>query len=194
MADTKKKSQAQKAASGNKSSKSAPKKTAAKKPAANTKAAAKTNEPGFQIPVRLLTSVICIGLFILFLVMFFNPEGQLIVLLQNLILGFIGGVSFYVAIPGLLYLFVIQAFSGKRPILLRSISMICFILLCGCISQLGLNTTLPEGLGVIAVLWNGGIDGTAAGVLCGGIALIFQWLCGTVISYVIFIIAAILYN
>ena len=192
MADTKKKSQAQKAAAGNKSSKSAPKKTAAKKPAANTKAAAKTKEPGFQIPVRLLTSVICIGLFILFLVMFFNPEGQLIVLLQNLILGFIGGVSFYVAIPGLLYLFVIQAFSGKRPILLRSICMIIFILLCGCISQLGLNTTLPEGLGVLAVLWNGGIDGTAAGVLCGGIALIFQWLCGTVISYVIFIIAAIL--
>ena len=189
MADNKKKSQAQKAAAGKKPSNSKP--AAAKKPAgkAPTK---KTKEPEFQIPVRALTSVICIGLFILFLVMFFKPEGQLIVLLQNIILGLIGGVSFYVAIPGLLYLFVIQAFSGKRPILLRSICMISFILLCGCISQLSLNTMLPDGLGVLAVLWNGGIDGTTAGVFCGGLALILQWLCGTVISYVILIIAAIL--
>jgi len=185
MARKKTVSQAEKAAAARNKSKS----TAAKKTA--KKETPKPKER--QIPIRVLTSIISAGMFILFLVIFFEPEGVVVRLLQDFILGLVGKVSFYVAIPGLLYLFVIQAFSGKRPIKLRSICLILFILLCGCISQLGMSTaSLPTGPALVVSLWQGGAAGTAAGVLCGGVALLLQWLCGTVISYILLIIASVL--
>ena len=85
--------------------------------------------------MRLITAVISFCCFLLFLIAFLNPEGMLIRLFEALVLSMIGQVGFYVAIPALLYLFVIQAFSGKRPVILRSVCLLCFVLICGCISQ-----------------------------------------------------------
>ena len=189
MAEKNKKSQAEKAAAAKKQTKSSgTKQTAAKKPAA--KVPEQTQTP---IPVRLITAAVCLVLFVLFLVIFLKPEGAVTTLLQTFILGLVGKIAFYVSIPGLLYLFCIQAFSGKRPIKLRSICMICFILLCGCISQLFLNTTsLPEGFSLLSFLYEGGSAGITAGLLCGGIALLLRWLFGTVIACIILIVAAIL--
>jgi len=188
MAGKKTSTQAQKAAAAKKKNRS---KTAAdtKKNSTNSKVASQT-----RVPVRAITSLVCAGLFILFLVIFFEPEGAAVRLIQNIILGIVGKVSFYVAIPGLLYLFVIQAFSGKRPIKLRSICMIVFILLCGVISQLGMisGENLPSGGALLVALWKGGAAGTTAGVLCGSVSLFLHWLLGTAISYIILVIAAVL--
>ena len=186
MADKKTKSQAEKAAMGKKQ------KTSSAGKSASVKKADKAAGEKVRIPVRLVTSLICLALFVLFLVIFIQPEGILVELLQSFILGLIGSVSFYVAIPALLYLFTIQAFSGKRPIKLRSICLICFVLLCGCISQLGMNTgDLPTGFALLSALYEGGASGTTAGLLCGGIALILRSLCGTAISYIALTVGAL---
>ena len=74
-----------------------------------------------EVPVRLITSIISLCCFILFLIAFLNPEGMLVQFFEVLVLSMIGQIGFYVAIPALLYLFVIQAFSGKRPVILRSV-------------------------------------------------------------------------
>ncbi len=183
MADKKSKSQAQKAAMGKKQ----------KKGSTDKSTAVKKAEKQRVFPVRLITSLVCLVLFVLFLVMFLQPDGILVKLLQNFVLGLIGNVSFYVAIPALLYLFTIQAFSGKRPIILRSVCLICFVLLCGCISQLGLDTgDMPSGITVVGYLYAGGAAGTSAGLLCGGIALLLRSLCGSVISYIAFTVGALL--
>jgi len=187
MAEQKSKSQAQKAA------------LAKSQKAKDTEKAKKPEKKAAQeqtaLPVRLITSVVCASLFILFLVMFLNPDGALLKLLLGFVLGLIGQVAFYVSIPALLYLFVIQAFSGKRPVIMRSICMICFILICGCIHQVAVISYVPDNakLGQIVVyLWQGGESGSSAGILCGTIALLIEWLCGTAISYVIFVVAALL--
>ena len=57
-----------------------------------------------NIPVRLITSVVILGLFLLFLVVFIKPEGVIIELVEDLIHGLIGRVGFLVSILGLLYL------------------------------------------------------------------------------------------
>ena len=187
MAEEKKKSQAQKVSSGSTASKG--KSTAQSK---NGSVAKGNSVPAAtQIPVRLVTSCVCLALFLLFLVMFLNPEGALVVFLMKIIQGLVGKASFYIAIPALLYLFFIQAFSGKRPVIMRSVCVISFVLICGCISQLFLSD-IPEGAPVIATLYNGGANGTAAGLLCGGISLIIKALCGWWISLIIFFIAAAL--
>ena len=189
MAEKNTKSQAERAASAKKQNKPA----AAKNTSTKKTAVKPTEQAQTQVPVRLITAVVCLVLFILFLVIFLKPEGAVTKLLQTFILGLVGKIAFYVAIPGLLYLFCIQAFSGKRPIKLRSICMICFILLCGCISQLFLqHEELPTGFSLLSFLYERGALGATAGLICGGITLLLQWLFGTAITAIILIVAAIL--
>ncbi len=184
MADQKSRSQAQKTAAKKQAAKSGNK-------ASGNKKNQKNQESGFMIPVRLLTSVICLGLFIVFLMMFLFPEGIVIVALKALIQGLIGQISFYVAIPALLYLFVIQAFSGKRPIRLRSACLIAFVLICGCLSQLFLDPdSLPSGMAVLAELYQGGYEGYTAGLICGGLGLLLD-LCLGPFAVIVLVVAAV---
>ncbi|MBE6975505.1 MAG: hypothetical protein E7436_08460, partial [Ruminococcaceae bacterium] len=184
MAETKKKSKAQNLAAGK----------TVKKPASKAASTAKNKEDNekVQVPVRLITSVVCLGLFLVFLVMALQPEGALIGLLLGFVRGLVGHTAFYVAIPALLYLFIIQAFSGKKPVILRSVSLIVFVVLCGCISQLFLEVPKVEGFAILAELYKGGVDGTSAGLLCGGIGLLLDALLGFWISMVILVVAAVL--
>ena len=194
MADKKQLSQAQKAVSATKQKKSAAGKSASgkknQKDIKNT-APEVVEEP--SIPLRFITSVVCLGLFILFCVIALNPEGALITFFGSVIMGLIGKAAFLVAIPVLLYLFFIHAFSGKKPVLGRSISLIGFVILCGCIAHLWADPQyLPQDLSVIAELYLGGAAGTTGGLICGAVAETVTWLCGSVISYILFIVAAVL--
>ena len=186
MADKKRKTQAEKAASVSKKSTSNGKK-AVKNDSKQSTAAE------HRIPIRLISSIVFLGLFILFLVIFFEPEGALVKIIENFIHGLLGRVGFIVSIPVFLYLFLIHAFSGKRPVCMRSVCLGIFVFACGCIAHLSLNPqNLPGGFDLVSALYIGGIDSTSGGVLCGLTAMLIQWLCGTVISYILFIICAIL--
>ncbi len=144
------------------------------------------------IPVRFITSTLFLGLFIVFLVIFFLPEGAIIKLFNDLVHGLIGRAGFVVSIPVSLFLFFIHAFSGKRPVKMRTICAVGFMLMCGCITHLILDPqNLPDGIKIVPELYLGGIDCTTGGLVCGGLALIVKWLCGPVISYIVFIILAL---
>ena len=198
MADQKSKSHAERVASaaGGKSLKTNNKKVAVNKQAGKLKETKQQNikeQKAREIPIRLISSAVLLALFVLFLIAFFVPEGVAISFLSNLIHGLIGRVGFVVSIPILLYLFVIHAFSGKRPIRMRSICLGVFVLLCGCITHLALDPQgLPSGLALISELFVGGADGTTGGLLCGGLAILIKLFCGTIISYIVLIIAALL--
>ena len=186
MADKKRKSQAEKAVSA---SKSKTKQNKAKKKSVDKK---KSPSADREIPVRLITSVICAGLFILFLFIFLKPEGVVNRLIENVALGLFGRIGFYVSIPSLLYLFIIQAFSGKRPVLMRSICLICFILLCGSIFHLCLNfQSAANELPGLVELYNGGNDGSTGGVICGGITELLSYLIGNYVTIIVLILGAI---
>ncbi len=190
MAEEKKKTQAQKAAS---TAKRAPQKKSAPK-AAPKKAGGKNqkNDEVFQFPPRLVSSVIGFGLFVLFLVMFLCPEGALIRVLHHVVLGMVGNTAFYISIPALLYFFIIQAFSGKRPVQMRSWCLLSFVLICGCLSHLLIPSgQLRDGVALIADLYLGGIDGSTAGVICGGIAMLMKALLGVPISVILLGVCAL---
>ena len=127
MAVDKKKTSAQKATSSKQTKKTA----ASKKTAAKKVEASKEKAPKTRLPARAVASIVSISLFVIFLLMSLFPKGDAVVGLLKLIYGLIGKTSFYIAIPALLYMFVIQAFSGKRPVMMRSICLIVFVLLCG---------------------------------------------------------------
>ena len=145
-----------------------------------------------SIPVRLITSMVFLALFVLFLIIFFLPEGALIRLFNNFIHGLIGRVGFVVSIPVLLYAFFIHAFSGTRPVRMRTICLVGFVVVCGCITHLALDANnLPTGFALLTELYTGGIDGTTGGLICGGLAMLVAWLCGPIVSYIILIIGAL---
>lgn len=149
-----------------------------------------------QIPVRLITSAVCVVCFFLLLFAFLNPEAVFLGFVRNLFMSLIGQVAFYVAIPALLYLFAIQAFSGKRPVILRSVCLLAFVAICGCICQIVMlmdeGYVLPAGMSLLPALASGGISGETAGLLCGGVALLLNLLFGQGLSLIILIVAALL--
>ncbi|MBQ7025333.1 MAG: DNA translocase FtsK, partial [Peptococcaceae bacterium] len=189
MSEQKYKSQADKAA--------ASKKKKVKKPAQQNKTkSAKVSVNSVpaerKLPVRLISSASLLGLFVLFLIIFFQPDGVVIRLLDSFVHGLIGHAGFLVSIPALLYLFIIHAFSGGRPVKMRTICIALFVLVCGCISHLSLTAPdMPVGWEAITNLYYGGIEGSTAGLICGGVAMLFYWLFQGILSYIIFILAAI---
>ena len=190
MAQSNRPSQAEKAAAEAKRRTASSGKNSSKK--SHPKPEPKATAEGFQIPFRFITSAVCIALFVLFLVMLFNPDGALVKLLYSFVLGLIGRASFYIAIPALLYLFIIHAFSAKRPILMRSVCLISFVLICGCIFHLSLHTgDLGKGFKFLGALYSGGVSGKTGGLICGLVAIFLRWLCGNVISYIILLVAAV---
>jgi len=194
----KKQSHAEKAvnAKNSKTQKSNTAGTARKKSSAVDTGKKQVKENRTEIPVRLITAVISLCCFLLFLIAFLNPEGMLIQFFETLVLSMIGQIGFYVAIPALLYLFVIQAFSGKRPVILRSVCLLSFVIICGCISQVVMldqdGYYLPKGFELVKALTVGGSTGDTAGLLCGGLALFLNWLCGNVLSLIVLGVAALL--
>jgi len=148
-----------------------------------------------NIPIRLITSLSFLGGFILLLVMFFSADqedaGALVKLICGFICGLIGKAGFAASIPTLLYLFFIHALSGSRPVKMRTICLTVFVLLCGCIAHLVVTGGSSDGITFVS-LYTAGAAGESGGLVCGGITMLIDWLCGDVISYIILIIAAIL--
>ena len=102
MAEQKKKPQAGKSAPAKKTDNK--QKSGAKKPSVSINA----GPVDHKVPVRLISSIMFLGLFILLLVVFFKPEGAFVKLVEGIIKGLVGKVGFVLCIPGFLYLFIIQ--------------------------------------------------------------------------------------
>ncbi len=186
VSDAKKKA-AESQSSGKKSAASNKKATPAKKtPAIKT-------EYDPPVPATAVVAVISAALFILFLVISINPEGALLKVIQSVVLGFIGQTGFYFSIPMLLYLFVINTFSRKTAVTMRSICVVLFVFACGAIHHLIVQTQgMASGFALFADLYAGGVEGRTGGILCGGAAMLVRWACGTPISYILFCLMALL--
>ena len=146
-----------------------------------------------RIPVRVVFALVSLGLFIFFLIMGINPEGALPEVFHAVINGLIGKVGFYFSIPALLYLFLIIISSKGKPIKMRSICLISFVLICGCVYHLTVNNqTFVGGFKIVKDLYVGGITGASGGLICGSIAMLVRWACGPWLPYLIFMVAGIL--
>lgn len=163
----------------------------------NSKKAIKTTqtckpEDSNDIPVRLISASACFLMFAITLVSYFWPDGVVFKAINNVIDGLIGHTGFIISIPVLLYLFIIQAFSAKRPVKMRTICLISFVFLCGSFAHIQLD---PQGLNgtsaLLTDLYIGGTEGTTGGLLCGGLAMLIV-ICFGSASGIIVILAALL--
>ena len=186
MANKKHRSQAEKAVSATRTkskkinnAKKAPKATESRKP-----------EDSNDISIRLISASACFLMFAITLVSYFWPDGFVFKVINNVIAGLIGHTGFIISIPALLYLFIIHAFSANRPVKMRTICLILFVLLCGSFAHiqldpLGLNSTAA----LLTDLYIGGTDGTTGGLLCGGLAMLIVICFGSASSIIVILTA-----
>ena len=201
MAEKKASSRAEKAVSNakKKGTDSASSKSVSKKKAASAKKAAEKKPPQVKteyekaIPDNFTAAFVCILLCVLFAVMCFNSEGALLQVVKSAVVGLIGQAAFYFSVPALFYLFIVYAFNRRRRVRLRSFCVISFVLVCGALFHLIVYRPVAvEGFDIVIDLYKAGSLGRSGGVLCGGIAYLLQWACGTVLTYLILILCAAL--
>ena len=165
-----------------------------KKPAPAKKNPKVKTEYENPIPSSFVIAGLSIVFFLLFVIMAVNPEGFLLQrIIKPVILGLVGQAGFYFAIPCFLYLFVIHTFGRKTAVRMRSICVITFGFLCGVLFHLMVEQgELTMEWGAFKGLYSGGVDGTAGGILCGGVAILLRWICGKTLAYVICGVGAVL--
>ncbi len=192
MASNKKGSQAERAAEAKKKKTTAG--SSAKSSEKKGKSTLKASNKDFEksLPTNVIIAFISLALFIFFLAVAVNPDGWLLKLTESVVQGLIGEVGFYFSIPALLYIFAIHTFGRKTKTTLRTVCVIAFVLICGCIAHLIVGGYLSVDLQTVGVLYQGGVNGQTGGLICGFIAILFDSLFGETISYVIFVIAAAL--
>ena len=193
MADKKKLSRAEKAVSGAKKSRVSESTEIKSLPGTKAKKPVELPTDDNRLPGRVILAIVSLILCVCFLFMAVRPEGALTMLFQRLIFGIIGRTGFYFSIPALLYIFLITVTGNGQPVRMRCICMFVFVLMSSCIYHLIVNNqTFTGGLVILADLWTGGASGTSGGVLCGLLAMIVRWACGSAIAYFLFILTAIL--
>ena len=180
------------ASAGNSTSKSGKKTTSKKAPAPKKKTPAVTTEYEQPISSGAMTAIVCLLLFVLFLTAAFNSEGALLMFVKSVALGLVGQAGFYFSIPALLYLGLINAFGRKNAVRMRSVCTVLFVLFCGMLYHLIMGRALIlDGMDAVAMLYTGGISGASGGVVCGGLAALLLWGCGSVLSYLITILGVV---
>ena len=134
-----------------------------------------------KIPPRIISASVMGILFVLFLVTWMEPNGWFIRFFYNVARGMFGQAAFYMAIPGFLLMFYIHAFSGKKPILMRSICLGVFMLCFGCIAHWwGIyyfqnDYVLGSGFQWVKDIYRGGVSGMTGGLICGGLTELMLW-------------------
>ena len=197
MAKKKTSSQAEKIVTDTKRKAPPSKSNSKKKPpkkAANSKKQPKVATE-YENPVSssLVTALISFCLFVLFALICVKPEGALLMVVRSVVLGLVGRAGFYFLIPALLYLAVINLFGRKIAVRMRSVCAVLFALLCGVIYHLVVaGQVQTEPVQLMSYLYSGGSAGTSGGVICGGVACLLRWACGSVLSYIISMLCAVL--
>ena len=151
-----------------------------------------------KIPPRIMSASVMGIVFVLLLVTWMEPNGWFIRFFNFLVLGFFGEAAFYMAIPGFLLMFYIHAFSGKKPIIMRSICLGVFMLSFGCIAHwrniyyFQNNYVLGSGFQWVKDIFSGGVQGTTGGLICGGLTELMLWIFNEILTLIILIFTSIL--
>ena len=143
------------------------------------------------LSTRTIYGLIALVLFIMHVLVAIYPDGILIQWLGHLLKGTVGKAGFYLSIPALFCIFWLLMFQKNRKVLTRCVALVAFPLTVSCIFQLMMKTDeLGTGFSIVKNLYLFGIAGQSSGILCGGIAMLVDYLLGVVLSCILFFLAS----
>jgi len=136
---------------------------------------------------REIGAFLCLIMGIFTLAAIANTSGWLLVHLRSLITGFIGW-GFFAVPPALFVIAFILGFHRGRPVRLRVVCMAVIPVLLGALLHLFLSGTFDTSGGLFSVLWDGGQEMRAGGVIAGILANVLESMVGRVVTAVLLII------
>ena len=144
---------------------SVPAKVSAKTPPVTRKPMVQM-DPDF--PLRYLFAGLCAVLLLIFACVFFADGGLILRWIVDVFTGLFGRNVYLITMPALLCLIWIQLASRNQRVRKRSVCMMVFVFLFGCLSHLAAGKAMTEiGWELVKELYVTGNAGSSGGVICG---------------------------
>ena len=141
---------------------------------------------------REVGACVCLVLALLTVLCCFRIDAAILNLLGSVFRGLIGA-GFYILPFSFVMSFLILILHDGRPVSLRVTCTFLTAALVGSLVQLvGGSFDAPEGWEVVTALWDGGISGTAGGVLSGGLASLLAALISRIGAVIVVIVGRLL--
>ena len=141
---------------------------------------------------REVGACVCLVLALLTVLCCFRIDAAILNLLGSVFRGMIGA-GFYILPFSFVMSFLILILHDGRPVALRVTCTFLTAALVGSLVQLvGGSFDAPEGWEVVTALWDGGISGTAGGVLSGGLASLLAALISRIGAVIVVIVGMLL--
>ena len=141
---------------------------------------------------REVGACVCLVLALLTVLCCFRIDAAILNLLGSVFRGLIGA-GFYILPFSFVMSFLILILHDGRPVSLRVTCTFLTAALVGSLVQLvGGSFDAPEGWEVVTALWDGGISGTAGGVLSGGLASLLAALISRIGAVIVVIVGMLL--
>ena len=141
---------------------------------------------------REVGACVCLVLALLTVLCCFRIDAAILNLLGSVFRGLIGA-GFYILPFSFVMSFLILILHDGRPVALRVTCTFLTAALVGSLVQLvGGSFDAPEGWEVVTALWDGGISGTAGGVLSGGLASLLAALISRIGAVLVVIVGMLL--
>ena len=141
---------------------------------------------------REVGACVCLVLALLTVLCCFRIDAAILNLLGSVFRGLIGA-GFYILPFSFVMSFLILILHDGRPVALRVTCTFLTAALVGSLVQLvGGSFDAPEGWEVVTALWDGGISGTAGGVLSGGLASLLAALISRIGAVIVVIVGMLL--
>ena len=141
---------------------------------------------------REVGACVCLVLALLTVLCCFRIDAAILNLLGSVFRGLIGA-GFYILPFSFVMSFLILILHDGRPVALRVTCTFLTAALVGSLVQLvGGSFDAPEGWDVVTALWDGGISGTAGGVLSGGLASLLAALISRIGAVIVVIVGMLL--
>ena len=141
---------------------------------------------------REVGACVCLVLALLTVLCCFRIDAAILNLLGSVFRGLIGA-GFYILPFSFVMSFLILILHDGRPVSLRVTCTFLTAALVGSLVQLvGGSFDAPEGWAVVTALWDGGISGTAGGVLSGGLASLLAALISRIGAVIVVIVGMLL--
>ena len=141
---------------------------------------------------REVGACVCLVLALLTVLCCFRIDAAILNLLGSVFRGLIGA-GFYILPFSFVMSFLILILHDGRPVALRVTCTFLTAALVGSLVQLvGGSFDAPEGWEVVTALWDGGISGTAGGLLSGGLASLLAALISRIGAVIVVIVGMLL--
>lgn len=166
--------------------------TSRAKQSAAKQAASEREEQAASMPVGVIISCVCGAVSIALLFALFGASGAFFVWVSDFFCGLFGKAGFSVLPFALGWITAILFFPSKRRAVSRCIGVVFCVMCIGGISQVFCDSEIVWGFPMFRELYFGGMEGSAAGVLCGifggGLTVIFGNTFTVIILVVVFLI------